>query len=246
MYWIFLVIFIIAVMIPDIVRGPVSLLAEERAEEAAIFAMGVMALLVFIKNERLIIFHKKEKEKDQKKINQTVKDLVESYSYIGEVNRKMDILMNIALGFSEKSNLNKKSENEIYESIVSAANFLMKAEHTCLRFIDSKTKKTVRESQSPEASIPLKNKELTEMKENVNIKRCRDCFVISSPRSIENIRAYLIVRGYDSEEEKNPKNVEILKVFASQALFLFSYINRKGNVNCPDPGQKKMVGNMVK
>lgn len=64
----------------------------------------------FIKNERIIIFHKKQKEKDQRKINQTVKDLVESYSYIGEVNRKMDILMSIALDFRKNPTWTKKAK----------------------------------------------------------------------------------------------------------------------------------------
>ena len=74
--------------------------------------MGAMAFAIFIKNEQQLIFHKKEKEKDKKKIEQTVKDLVESYSYIGEVNRKMDLLMNTALGLSDRSVLSKAHEKE--------------------------------------------------------------------------------------------------------------------------------------
>jgi hypothetical protein len=162
MYWIFLLIFIIAVLIPDIIRGPILFLSETRAEEVAIFLLEMMAFLIFIRNELQLLFHRKEKEEDQKKINQTVKDLMESYGYIGEVNRKMDILINIALGISDRSALNKKKEKEIYDSITSAANFLMKSDSASLRFVNLKTKRTEKEFKTSGKQIFIKNEELIE------------------------------------------------------------------------------------
>lgn len=230
MYWIFLIFFIMAVLVPDIVRGPVNFLLEERAEEILIFIMGALAFLVFIRNERKIKFQERKREQDRKKITQTVKDLVESYSYIGEVNRKMDIIMNIALGLTDSSNLDKKRELEIYESITSAANFLMKAERTCLRFVDTLTKKTQKEFSKEERNRFVKNEELAKIKGNVSIQKVRDCIIVASPQKINSIRSYLIICDYDEQEEKSPKNMEILKVFASQALFLYSY-TQKSNDN---------------
>lgn len=229
MYWIFLLIFIIAVLIPDIIRHPIFFLTEERAEEVAIFLLGATAFLVFIKNELLIIFHKREKEKDQKKIDQTVKDLVESYSYIGEVNRKMDIIMNIALGISDRSMLNKKKEKEIYESIVNAANFLMKAESVALRLIDIKNLRIKKEIRTRGKQNVVKNEELAAMGEETTAKKGENCVVIASSQSVNDIKGYLIINGYNERELNNPKNIEILKVFCSQAIFLYSYVNLDGN-----------------
>lgn len=225
MYWIFLILFIIAVLIPDIIRGPIYFLAEERAEEVAIFFMGVIGFLVFMRNEYKLSLQKKEKEKEEKRMKQTVKDLVESYSYIGEVNRKMDILMSIALGLSDRSVLNKNREKEIYESIVSAGNFLLKADCSYLRFVDQRNSKNLKEVKLDKRKNPVKNEELTGMGENINVKKCGECIAISSPQKINNIKSYLIICGYDEEEVANPKNMEILKVFASQALFLYSYLS---------------------
>lgn len=228
-----MLIFIIAVFVPDIIRGGFYFIPESRVEEILIFLMGVTAFFVFMRNEQLLLFHKKEKEKDEKKINQTVKDLVESYSYIGEVNRKMDILMHIALGLTDRSVLDKHKEREIYESIVSAANFLLKADATILRFVNMVSGETEKEFRLEEEGRNgyIKNNELTEMEENINVKKCKDCIVVSSPQTLNDIRVFLIIKGYDEEEEKNPKNIEILKVFASQAIFLYSYINQ-AEVNC--------------
>lgn len=230
MYWIFAVLFAIAVLIPDIIRNQVYFLAEERAEEVVIFILGSIAFLTFIVNERKIAFQKSEKEKAQKKMSQTVKDLVDSYSYIGEVNRKMDILMGVALGLTERSILDKKKEKEIYESIVTAANFLLKANCSMIRFVNLKTNRIEKEIKIPEcANIPIANNDLIKMDENVNVKKQNGLFIVSSPQTINNVRSYLIISGYDAQEEGKPKNTEILKLFSSQAIFLYAYMLKEEN-----------------
>lgn len=239
MYWIFLIIFIISVLIPDIFRTDVSFLSEARAEEIAIFLLGASAFILFLIKEKQIVFHKKEKEKDQKKIDQTVKDLVESYSYIGEVNRKMDILMNSALGFSNQTALSNTHEKETYASIVSAAKFLLKADYACLKFINIENEKTEKDFCLTEKRNLIKNSELTKIEEGINIKKLEKCLVVSSGQIVRGIRSFLIICEYDEAEENSPKNMEILKVFVSQALFLYSYARTQDvsekNTNCQNP-----------
>ncbi len=231
MYWIYLSIFIITVMIPDIIPGKILFLSENHAEEMAIFLMGAIGFLIFIKNERQIIFQKKEKEINQKKIKQTVKDLVESYSYIGEVNRKMDLLMNIALGLTDRSTLNKTKENEIYRSIVSAAKLLFKAKEVRLRFLNTDTKQTIKEIQeknksSKKSIFPIKNNKII-IKKGASYQKRKKYLVVSSLQEVNKIKSYIIIQGYDLQEEKNPKNTEILKLFASQSLFVYSFMHDK-------------------
>jgi len=226
MYWIFLALFIFAVLAPDIVRTPLYFLTEERLEEILIFFMGAVAFFVFIKNERKINLQKKEKQQADKKIDQTVRDLVESYSYIGEVNRKMDMLMGIALGLSDSANLSKKKEAEIYESIIVAANFLMKAEDSSLRFIDTITGQTKKELHlNKESKKSVQNKDLIAMGKK-STKKVGDMIFVSSAQAVNSTKCYLIVYGYDPVEERSPKNTEILKVFVSQALFLYSFVEK--------------------
>ncbi len=230
MYWIFAILFSIAVLIPDIIRDKTFFLVEERAEEVAIFILGSVAFLTFIRNERKIALQKKEKEIAQKKMSQTVKDLVDSYSYIGEVNRKIDLLMGVALGLTERSTLDKKKEKEIYESIVTAANFLLKATCSMIRFVNLKTNRTEKEVKIPEcANISVANNDLIKMNEHVNVKKQNGLFIVSSPQTINNVKSYLIIDGYDPQEEGKPKNTEILKLFASQAIFLYAYMLKEEN-----------------
>jgi len=220
MYWLYLIIFIIAVLAPDIIRSDFYFLSENRAEELLIFLLGAVAFLFSAWQERQLVFQKKEKQKDQKKIDQTIKDLVESYSYIGEVNRKMDILMNIALGLTEKTNLSKKKETEIYHTIIDAAKFLMKAECACLRFVNLKSKTVDKDVRIEACHCEIKNKDLAEMKNETGIKKYGKIFVASSHQKIRDVKCYLLINDYVEQEEKTS---EMLRVLASQALFVFSY-----------------------
>lgn len=220
MYWLYLIIFVIAVLAPDIIRREFYFLSETRAEELLIFVLGAVAFLFSAWQERQLVLQKKEKQKDQKKIEQTIKDLVESYSYIGEVNRKMDILMNIALGLTEKTNLSKKKETEIYHTIIDAAKFLMKADCACLRFINLKNKTVDKDVRIEACRCAVKNKDLAEIKGDLGTKKIGKIFVASSHQKIRDIKCYLLINDYVEQEEKT---IEMLRVLASQALFVFSY-----------------------
>lgn len=227
MYWFFLVIFIIAVLVPDIVRSDLYFLSETRLEESLIFLLGMSGFLIFIFKEHQLQIQQKEKEKSQKRLTQTAKDLVDSYSYIGEVNRKMDILMKIGLGLSDRTVINKTKEKEIYYAIIEAAQSVMKGECALLRFIDENNNRLKKEIKMQNCSCDIRNSELVEMKENVNIMKKNKFLAISSKQSLAGARSYLIVNSYDANEEKNLSNIEILKFLAMQALFLYSYVARE-------------------
>lgn len=229
MYWIFFLLLVVTALVPDIVRGPLSFLPEIRVEEILIFLLGSAAFFTFVKNEERISFQRKEKEKAQKKADQTVKDLVDSYSYIGEVNRKMDLLMGIAFGLSDKSVGDKRKESEVHDSILNATNFLLKADESMLRFVNMETLRTEKETKAPsDSKISVSNKDLAVMSDDdIHVRKSEDVIIISSPQKIGSLRCFLIAKGYDPDEESKPKNTDILKLFASQAIFLHSYTCRK-------------------
>lgn len=229
MYWTYLILFTIAVLVPDIVRDSFYSLPEKRAEELAIFLLGMAGFLIYVFKEHQFSIQEEEREKSQKKFYQTAKDLVESYNYIGEVNRKMDMLMDIALGISDRSSFSKVKEKEFYHSIVEAANSLTESRHSSLRFIDIKSGKTKKDflvNNNKEAMNTIKNTELVEMGDNVNTKKIGDFLVISSAKNIDNVKSYIITKDYNKEKESASNNLEILKFLASQALFAYHYSER--------------------
>lgn len=226
MYWFYLAIFIIAVLVPDIIRTDFYFLTETRLEELLIFLLGMIGFLIFAFKEHQLFIQKEEKAKSQKRLKQAAKDLVDSYSYIGEVNRKMDILMQIGLGLADRSEISKKKEKEIYYTIIDAANSLMKAKCSHLRFVDLKNQRTRKEISAGSECHRIKNSELVGMGDNVNIKRKNGYLVAASFKQIDNVKGYLIVEGYNELEAENINNQEILKFLAMQALFLYTYVSR--------------------
>jgi len=128
-------------MVPGVVQESIFGLPEEKIEQLVLFVLGLFSFSMFLARKYQLRRQKEEKEKEKRKLQQTAKDLVESYSYIGEINRKMDMLMQIGIGLSNHTNINKHRENEIYKSILEASNFLMKGETSLLVFFDVQEKK---------------------------------------------------------------------------------------------------------
>jgi hypothetical protein len=226
MYWIYLILFVLAILIPDIIRGGFGFLSENRLEEMIIFLLGAAGFLIFIFKEHQLSTQENEGIKNKRKLFRATKDLAESYGYIGEVNRKMEILMQIGLGLADKSELTKNKEQEIYKTILNAANSLMRAKNSCLRFVDIKYGKKQKEVIGAKNCNNIKNEDLLKLGDKVNIKKENGFVIASSFKEIKNIKCFLIIDGYNEEEINNANNQDMLKFLASQGLFLYAYMNK--------------------
>jgi len=228
MYWIYFIIFLLAILVPDIVTRDFYFLTENRAQELCIFILGVIGFSIFLVKEKQIAIQEEKQKKSEKKINETAKELVDSYNYIGEVNRKMDILMNITLGLSDRSELNSAKEKEIYTSIIEASNSLMKAKRSHLVFFNSKTGKIDKEFGMNGGKIngTLETQELIDFGNKVNVKKTERCFLACSYKTVNDMRGCLAVFDYNPNQEDSSNNLEILKFLASQAFFLYCYMEK--------------------
>ncbi|HCU71133.1 MAG TPA: hypothetical protein DIC35_05295 [Candidatus Moranbacteria bacterium] len=223
MYWLFLAIFILVIMIPDIIRQGMFGMPQERVEEFFIFLLGMAGFLFFILKEHQLEIQRIEKIKEQRRLQQTSKDLVDSYSYIGEVNRKMDMLMRIGSDLSEGANMRNKKKSEVFDSIIEAALFLLKGEGASLIFYNVDQKRVVNEICSDRKCRLIKKKsDFFNMGENIYVKTIDNFMVFSSNRSIHGIRSYLVVKNFDEFQGQDNNNQEILKYLTVQALFLYS------------------------
>jgi len=219
MYWIYIIIFILAVLTPEIVNRDVGPIGQERIEGLVIFGLGIISFLVLLLKERQLSKSRNEKTKIQNEANKFFKDLKDSYSYIGEINRKLDILKNIALGLPENSLLTPSKEKEIYDSIIEAVRTLGKTSDFSIRFINMT-------SNNIEKEIKGKNNFSANIKNNMftNNENCvaevDKHMIICSPRSIDNISAWIVIA---KKKNQISENIEILKALASQSLFLFAF-----------------------
>jgi hypothetical protein len=169
-----------------------------------------------------------EKNKIQGQMNDMTKDLRHSYSYIGEINRKLDILENIALGYPASSKITQKNENELYDSIMDAIRLFGKSDNFALRFVQLPNYDLIREIKSiPEntLSFSLKDK-LVE----VNCYESEDFIVTTSPKSIDNIFSYIIIKKQTPSQKI--EDIEMMKTLAAQSLFIFMFMRNNKQIKC--------------
>lgn len=192
-----------------------------------ILALGVLAFIIFIAKEKQLVFQLKAKRLIQKEASLASKDLTDTYSYIGEINRKMDILKDIALGLTEGPSLTSEKEMDLYRSIIHAVQMFTKSTNVSLRFIDIEAGKIIREiKSSKKARCDVVNPIMK--KENKTFLETEKIFFIRSPKPINNITACIAVE----KKNKNQKieDPELIKALASQALFLFTFSRKKGHI----------------
>jgi hypothetical protein len=212
-------------MVPDVFKNDAFGLHYKQIQELAIFLLGMTGFLFFIAKDRQLSIHHKEKKREQRRLQQTANDLVESYSYIGEINRKMDMLMQIGLGLSARSTLNKKQETEIYQSIIESVTALLKARCSTIRFVHAATGKIVKDVVFNEKCRSLKNgADFFDMEDNVYIKNIEDFMIFRSEKTMNGVKSYLIIKSPDKFLSENNNNQEIIKYLIAQSLFLYSYL----------------------
>ncbi len=217
MYWIYLALFVFVVLIPKLVNGDRLFLTEDDQESLLIFFVGAIGLLIYLWKENQLRFQMREKVKFQKETSRVSRDLADSYSYIAEINRKMEIVKNIALGLPETAEITPDRLKEVYASIMEAIASLGKTETFFLCIVDMRSgtvekKLDVRGKRCP--AFPYR--ELAKRSETV-LREGEYC-IIRSPRRVKGFLAFVILR----KKTGTVDDPELFKALAAQALFLFS------------------------
>ena len=228
MYWIYLIIFTLIVFVPTFVRNEFYIFNVVQAQEIAILLFASVGFFIFLLMEKRLNKNIAEKNKIQGQINSMTKDLKYSYSYIGEINRKLDILEHIALGYPQSSKLTHKNESELYDSIMSAVRIFGKSDDFALRFIcqsDSSIVKEIKSIPKNNLSFFLKNYEA-----EINYFESDEFIVVTSPRAIDNIFSYIVIKKKTPSQRLD--DVEIIKTLTAQALFIFMFVRHKKSIKC--------------
>jgi len=189
-------------------------------EEIVILFLGVAGFSFYLIKEKQFYFQLKAKRQIQREASLASKDLTDTYSYIGEINRKMDILKDIALGLNEGPALTEDKEMEMYRSIVSAVQMFTKTKNVSLRFINVESGKIIKEIRiSRKAKCEYSNPIMT--KENKTFLETDEIFFIRAPKPINKITACIAIekRGKHQKIE----DLELIQALAAQALFLFNF-----------------------
>ncbi len=228
MYWIRVTLLILIVFVPSYIRDGFYIFDMTQMQEFVILLIGSVSLFIYTITDKRLKRSINEKNKFQGQVNDMSKDLKYSYSYIGETNRKLDILENIALGYPEKSNLKQKDENELYNSIMDAIRIFGKSDEFEIHFISLSNYKVLREIKNyPENNLGFLFKKHDW---ETNHFESGNFIVTTSPKAIDGIFSCIVIKKKTLSH--TIEDVEIMKTLATQALFLFVFTRNKKKIKC--------------
>jgi hypothetical protein len=226
-WFVYLALFVLAVLSPSLVTHDFIGIDERHVEELLIFVFGVTGLITFSIYQRIMERDQEQHEHAKNDYERAKRELVESYQYIGSINRKIELLKRITNQTSLKIVESDRSTKDIFHSLLANARARVNAETACIRYVDLEKMRTEHEIHSvPDAPFAFKigNKELKKVHENklshafIRSDDGQDLLVVPSDHQLKRVKAYLLFPVNAAHIEDI--DMSLLKVFANQAELL--------------------------
>lgn len=229
-YLVYLTFFILAVLSPSLYTRGYLGISEATLEEFTIFIFGMAGLLVFTTYERLMERREQEREQVQVDYRRAKAELIESYAYIGAINRKIELLKKMANDTSMTLAGNRRAAKELFEALAANACAAAGAQSVLLRFVELPKLRTDREfshhTERPHV-FHVSNKDLRMVHDQglthtfVHTEDGKEVLVIPSDRP-GTYKAYMLLSWQGKEMPE--LDTSLLKVFANQAEMLYQQL----------------------
>jgi hypothetical protein len=241
----YLLFFVLAVMSPSLISRDYFGIPEQHVEEIFIFVFGLSGLATFSLYERIMERRMKERDEALSQSEKAIKELLESYKYIGSVNRQIDVLKKL-VNETSLSLVGKESyEKDLMRSILANAAASVNATGALVRFLDIEKLRTEREYHHESLdgkTLRVANKELKNLHQFgapyafMLTEDGREIIAVPSDRKNSRIKAYLILVADPANVAE--MEVSLLKVFANQAELVYHQIIAKKNNGDTAPLEK--------
>ncbi len=227
MYWAYLILFVCMIVTPELTRDGVLFFSEDDLESILIFCFGMVGLLLYLGKESAFLRAVREKLSLQQETNQIRKDLSQSYSYIGEMNRRIDIVKNMVVSLPQAKApvLEEKESRELYGPIIDATKLLAQSDCVALYFVSTRDGAILEryetgDGEHRETLKVLDGRHLVDAKKYL-WEEGRLSFV-RSPEEAEGVAAFIVFHKMKNRLEETG----IFQILAAQALFVFSIHTR--------------------
>ena len=225
MYWIYLAIFVLAILTPKFIQDGNTLFREEDIEALLIFCFGAFGFVIYLAKEKTLLRLFREKLHLQKQTNMITRDLSDSYSYIGEMNRKLDIVKELIFELPKTTaSALEKEEKFLYVSLLETVSLLSKIDQVALCFINTKKKSVERIfEKNTEPSFEPHIDPVKLLGEGKFFWEEQDFAVVRSPRQMKGVTAFLIF----AKTANHIEDSDVFKILVSQALLLYGLEHRQ-------------------
>ena len=226
-YLIYLVFFVLAVLSPSLYTQGHFGLSQTTLEEITIFLFGMAGLLTFAAYEHLMEKREEEQEQVQTDYKRAKSELIEAYTYIGAINRKIELLKKTTNTASLQLPSGKQNAKELFQALTANACAAAGAQSVLLRVVELPKLRTDREyvHHTERAFVfHVANRDLRSVHEQgsnhafLRSEDGREVLVVPSDRTGD-FKAYLLLTW--PHQQIPELDHSLLKVFANQAEMLY-------------------------
>lgn len=231
----YLVFFVLAVLSPSIYQRGYFGLSETILEEITIFLFGIAGILTFTWYERYIESREGEARQMEDSIQRTKTELVESYSYIGSINRKIELVKRLANDTSLSLVERKHLPRDLLQAIVQSALSAAAADGAMLRIMERSSLRTEIEIQADTKDrqiFRVPNRELRALDDTrathafLATEDGKDVLAVPSDAFSPESKAYLLL--FLSTNQITEVDVSLLKVLVNQAEMVHKLTSSAG------------------
>lgn len=211
MFFLYLVIFIVIVSTPFIVQDGFWIFMEDDAEALLLLCAGVVSFFIYRFRDYQVFQNIKDRVRLQRLFARAQRDLSESYSYIGQANRRADIMYEIF------SDLSRVTSDQYDHAIADALEMLPHAKEYSFRLINLATMHNVTKidqsknlQRLPDAIFCKKNAS--------RMYRHRDILFVYSEVPEQQIRSCLAVPFSERAED----DAEFFKALTAYFIMIYA------------------------
>ncbi len=218
---IYAILFLLLILQPHFARHT-SILPRQYLESIGTVVILLIAYVTYY-------FNKREIRQKVRQLKISEDKLIESFKYIGLINRRLPLLKKITSDLLSRPKVDKKGRRAIFEDLLATAVVsIAKAPWGLFRFIDMHQTSTTREFMYNNGHYILlrskvSNKELLEARNgNRSITSLDDIHIISTSDSESATQCILIFPKNDTMPAE--ADIQVLRAIVDQAQLFFKYL----------------------
>lgn len=225
---VYLALFVFAVLSPSLISKDYLGLEERHVEEFLIFLFGITGMVTFSVYERIMEHKEKEHQEAKSEYERARRELIESYRYIGSINRQIEVLKRITNRTSIQVGESQRMTRDLLSTLLANAAQCVGARHAILRYVVLDSARTEHEMvHGGDAGdlFRVSNKQLVRLHHDgishdiIHSDDGKQILAIPSDHAGKPVKAFLLLAA-------DPKVVadadtSLLKVFANQAGLLY-------------------------
>lgn len=237
---VYLTFFVLAVLAPSIITRGYFGIPQVVLEEILIFLSGLASIVTFTVYERILEKRIQERDVATELADRAKKELVESYRYIGSMNRQMEVLKKLANETSMSLVTSDAYWKDLLQSLASNAASCADASRVLIRFVELEKLRTEREVHvEADGASPLtfSNRELRRLSEAgtshafLRTDAGEDVLIVASDHQSSPVKAHVILAVDPSRLSE--VEISLVKVLANQAELIYHHLLRPKTLASP-------------